>query len=192
MIFIKRFGFFHHSKEMNNKYFSFDAETNGLRGQAFAIAAVIRDQEGNLTEWLGRCPIEGTVNQWVAENVIPEMEGIPVNYNNYSELLKGFIDFYKSNPADEYVVHMGDPVEAKLFADAYNMGIMGEFDGPYRRRDISALPEIGESVDTYNTNNGIEVPALTGGTHNPLYDSYAALFAYEHWMSVYRSRKTAI
>lgn len=82
----------------------------------------------------------------------------------------------------DVLVHMGVPVESKLFIDAHNMGILGDFDGPYPLIDCSALPEIGTSVDTYNANNGISIPSFEGGTHNPLYDSYAAALAYRHWL----------
>ena len=56
---------------------SFDAETNGLWGQAFAIAAVLFNENGAETaRFVGRCPIEGEVNSWVKTNVLPKMEGI--------------------------------------------------------------------------------------------------------------------
>lgn len=64
--------------------FSFDAETNGLWGQAFAVAAVLFDENGDeVARFVGRCPIEGEVNPWVKENVLPEMEGIPVTHKSY-------------------------------------------------------------------------------------------------------------
>ena len=81
---------------------------------------------------------------------------------------------------------MGLPVEAKLFLDAHEMGIIGDWDAPYPLVDISAIPEINTSVDSYNKNLGIEVPEMEGGTHNPLYDSYAAMMAYSHYMSSHR------
>ena len=165
------------------KIFSFDAETNGLWGKAFSIAAVLKDEDDNIKEFLGRCPIKEPINEWVEKNVLPEMESIPENYKDYESLLKAFIDFYMANKQDAVIlVHMGLPVEARLFIDAHNMGILGDWDAPYPLVDCSALPEIGTSVDTYNANHGIEVKpeSFNGGTHNPLYDSYAAMYAYEH------------
>lgn len=164
------------------RIFSFDAETNGLWGKAFSIAAVVWDTESNSkTEWIGRCHISEAVNPWVSENVLPKMEGIEENYENYASMLKGFIDFYMSNKQDAVIlVHMGLPVEARLFLDAHEMGILGDWDAPYPLVDCSAIPSIGTSVDTYNANHGIEVPSFVGGTHNPLYDSYAAMYAYNH------------
>ena len=161
----------------------FYAETNGLWGQAFSIAAVVLEK-GSVKKWIGRCPIEGEVDPFVADNVLPEMEGIEVNYDSYDDLLKAFMDFYMKNKENsDIIVHMGVPVEAKLFIDAHEKGFIGDWDGPYPLIDISALPEIGTSVDSFNEKNGIVVPDLTGKTHNPLYDSYAALFAYEKVMN---------
>ena len=56
------------------KIFSLDAEANGLWGQAFAIAAVVADENGQeIDQFTGRCPIQGKINHWVAENVLPQM-----------------------------------------------------------------------------------------------------------------------
>ena len=162
------------------KIFSFDAETNGLWGQAFSIAAVLQNEDGKTIEFLGRCPIQENINPWVAENVLPQMEDVPENYSSYKELLKAFTAFYMDNKdGADIIVHMGLPVEAKLFIDAHNMGIIGDWDAPYPLIDICAFPEVGTSVDSYNRDNGIEVPFM-GSTHNPLYDSYAALAAYKN------------
>lgn len=51
-------------EELNNQsIMSFDAETNGLWGQAFAISAVVYDEKGNEVErFLTRCPIEEEIN----------------------------------------------------------------------------------------------------------------------------------
>ena len=173
------------------KIFSFDAETNGLWGEAFSIAAVVKDTTtGEVKEFLGRCPIDVTqvaINPWVRENVLPQLKGVPCNYDSYRSMLKAFMAFYMVEKENaQIIVHMGLPVEARLFLDAHKMGIIGDWDAPFPLVDISALPEIGTSVDSYNTAHNIEVPTCEGGTHNPLYDSYAALLAYEHWSNNYQ------
>ena len=167
--------------------FSFDAETNGLWGQAFAIAAVLHDTEtGETTDFIGRCPISEPVDQWVAENVLPQMESIEVTHGSYESMLKAFIDFYNAHKQGATIlVHMGLPVEARLFLDAHAMGILGDWDAPYPLVDIAAIPEINTSVDSYNAEHGIERPAFDGGTHNPLYDSWSALKAYTHWLATH-------
>ena len=170
---------------MGKKIFSFDAETNGLWGKAFAIAAVVTDENGKeIDQFIGRCPVQGEVNHWVSENVIPEMEDIPVTHGSYEDLLDSFIKFWMSHKENAVaLVHMGHIVEAKLFRDAHDLELLWDWDAPYLWYDLCIIPEIGESVDNYIKSNGISLPELEGGTHNPLYDSYAALYAYLHIMN---------
>lgn len=164
------------------KIFSLDAETNGLYGQAFALAAVVKNEDGSIAQFLGRCPIEGEIDSWVEDHVLPEMKGIEENYSSYEKLLKAFSSFYYRHKTNaDIIVHMGVPVEAKIFIDLVKTGWVDMWDGPYPLIDISAYKEIGTSVDSYNKSHGIEVP-FEGSTHNPLYDSWAALVAYEHYM----------
>lgn len=168
---------------MRRKVLSIDAETNGLWGQAFAIAATLHDFYTGEEEkiFIGRCPIEKTIDPWVKENVIPKMDSIPISHDTYSNLLEDFIKFYMDNKGDAYVVvHMGLPVESKVFLDAHSSGFLGDWDAPYPLIDISAFPEIGTSVDQYNIENDIDIDNIEGGTHNPLYDCRAAAAAFIH------------
>lgn len=165
---------------MNNKIFSMDAETNGLWGNAFSIGAIVTDQKGVLIkEFVARCPIEGEVDCFVKEKVLPQMTGVEITHDNYESMLKDFMSFYMENKEEaDIIVHMGLPVESKLFLDAHELGYIGDWDGPYPLIDVSAFPEIGTSVDSYNRKHNINIPKVTGETHNPLYDSWSALLAY--------------
>lgn len=78
---------------------------------------------------------------------------------------------------------MGTPVESRVILDAHDLGYLGDWEAPYPLIDISAYQEIGDSVDKYNRKNNITVDC-DGGTHNPLYDSYAALYAYEKYCNI--------
>jgi hypothetical protein len=166
------------------KIFSFDAETNGLWGQAFAIAALVYDEQGNeIARFIGRCPIEGEINSWVAENVLPMMQDISVSHDSYEELLKSFSEFYLANKTDaSIIVHMGVPVESSLFKDAHSRGYIGDWDGPYPLVDLAGnLQQVGEdptSCDGYVAKYGLEV--AEGNTHNPLYDSEVAVKVFMH------------
>jgi hypothetical protein len=166
---------------------SIDAETNGLWGQAFAIAAILADSEGEiLSTFIGRCPIDESINIWVAENVLPQMKGIPVNFRNYESLLKSFGEFYLANKEGaQVIVHMGLPVESRLFIDAHNFGFIGDWDAPYPLIDISAISEISTSVDEYCKKHNISTDPTTmqGGTHNPLFDAHQAIRAWVHYNS---------
>ncbi len=166
------------------KVFSFDAETNGLWGQAFSIAAIVYDENGKeITRFIGRCPIEGDVNPWVKENVLPKIEDIPVSHNSYDELLADFANFYLANKADAHViVHMGVPVEATLLKDAHSRGYIGDWDGPFPLIDVAGnLQQAGEnptSCDSYVAKYGLKV--AEGNSHNPLYDSEVAAKVFMH------------
>lgn len=166
---------------MANKIFSFDAETDGLWGQAFSIGAILYEDGLEKSRFVGRCPIMGEPNPWVAENVLPKMADIPITCESYDQLLKDFFEFYLSEKENStIIVHMGLPVESRLFLDAHSMGIIGDWDAPYPLIDISAFSEINDSVDSYNKKHDLLVGEFQGGTHNPLYDSAAAAVAYHH------------
>lgn len=167
------------------KIFSFDAETNGLWGEAFSIAAIVYDEQGNeTTRFIGRTEIAGDINPWVKDNVLPTMEGIPVTHENYDALLADFAKFYLANKADAAIIaHMGFIVEVKLLRDAHDRGFIGDWDGPYPLIDIAGnLQQAGEdptSVDKYVAKYGLQVRDF-GTTHNPLYDSEVAAVVYRH------------
>ena len=176
---------------MNNikKVFSFDAETNGLLGRAFAIGAVLYENGKEVKTFCARCPIEGTVNPWVEKNVLPQMADMVVTHSTYEEMIQAFAEFFKENKADAHVIfHMGLPVEARVVLDMHRFGILGELEGAYPWMDISGhLEHAGcdpTSVDKYNADHGIVVPQPEkGGAHNPLYDSRAAALCYLDLMS---------
>ncbi len=169
---------------MSKKIFSFDAETNGLWGQAFSIAVLVFEDGVETSRFIGRCPIEGDMNPWVAENVLPTMQDIPVTHEGYDALLADFAKFYLANKADAAVIaHMGFIVEVKLLRDMHERGFIGDWDGPYPLIDIAGnLQQAGEdptSVDKYIEKFGLQVRDF-GTTHNPLYDSEVAAVVYRH------------
>ena len=169
------------------KKISLDAETNGLWGKAFAIAAIAYDEKGEeVGRFIGRCPIEGEIDSFVKDNVLPQMTFIPENFVSYDDMLAAFFKWREAYRKDGFgeLVHMGVPVEARLYMDARAASLIGDFDGPYPLVDISALPEIGTSVDGYNEKHQItpNPTEFIGGPHNPLYDVAATYAAYKHWM----------
>lgn len=176
--------------DTTRKVFSFDAETNGLWGQAFSLAAVIYEGGKEVKSFIARCPISEEVNPWVNDNVLPQMEGIPVTHDSYEAMLQAFAEFYLAEKAGaDIVVHMGVPVESRVLQDMHAEGYIGDWDGPYPLIDIAGnLQQIGEdptSVDAYNAKHGLStlIPDCEGGTHNPLYDSRAAAVCYLHMMA---------
>jgi len=167
------------------KILSVDMETNGLWGKGFAIAAILYDNESEIARFVGRAPIEGEANEWVQNNVIPEIKDIPENYESYNDLLEGFARWYMENKEGAEVLwHMGHVVESYLFREMQDKKYIGEWDAPYAPVEVSAyLHMAGEerdSVDGYIEKYNIEKPELSGGTHNPLYDCVAAAKVFYH------------
>ncbi len=176
------------------KIFSFDAETNGLWGQAFAIGALVYDEQGaEIARFIGRCPIKGKVDRFVAENILPQITEISVNSKSYNVLLASFADFYKANKRNaDVVVHMGYIVEAKVLRDMHDKGFIKDSEGPYPLYDVSGSLQLGganpTSVDQFAIEHGLKVDKFVGGTHNPLYDSAvtAAVYRYLNSQREYR------
>lgn len=162
------------------KIFSFDCETNGLWGKAFSIGAVVYNEDGTTETFIARCLIDGEVNEWVRENVLPNMMDIEITHDDYDSMLSAFAQFYLAHKKDaDIIVHMGLPVEVRVLIDMHDKGFIGDWEAPYPLIDISAFPQIDTSVDLYNRLNGIEID-FKGSVHNPLYDSISAAKAYAH------------
>jgi hypothetical protein len=171
------------------KIFSYDAETNGLWGQAYAIAALVYDESGEeIARFFGRLPDEAVTDQWSRDNALASLVGTPVTHSDYESLLADFAKFYLANKQGaDVVVHMGYIVEAKILRDAHELGFIGDWDGPYPLFDVSGnLQQAGEdpaSVDAYVKKYGLKVRDF-GGTHNPLHDSEVAARVYMHLRAV--------
>jgi hypothetical protein len=166
---------------------SIDAETNGLGGQAFAVA-LTRSFPGKETDHsVFRCPIgEAVVDPWVAENVLPALAGVPVNCpGGYPQMLAALGEQIATwgGRVVPIIAHVAWPVEARLLLDVYSGKRV--WDGPYPLIDVaSVLLAHGFnplSVDDYLTAHGI--PAPEGSPHHPLYDARAAERCMRHLLS---------
>lgn len=183
------------------KILSFDAETNGLWGQPYAIAAVVyecvptvygdaRNHFGPQPKWQKvaeftlQCSVI-PVNEFVSKNM-EQIKDIPFA-SSYEELLSKFAEFYNTHNTSEtkFIVHMGYIVESFLIRELYNHGFIGEWSGPYSEtlapwHDVSQdLEKAGLNparIDEYIANNNL----MKINAHNPLYDCEAALLTYLH------------
>lgn len=173
-------------KNGNRKIFSFDAETNGLLGAVFAIGAVVVDVNGQVAaSFIGRCPIVGSIDSWVNDNILPAVVDIEESYANYYDLLASFASFYTANKTEvDYVVHMGNIVEAHILREMVEKKLIQEEDLPYALIDISGnLYQVGEvstSVDLYIEKYNLIVYGLMVKPHNPLYDAAATAAVFHH------------
>jgi DNA polymerase III epsilon subunit-like protein len=163
-----------------NKIFSFDAETNGLWGQAFCLGAVVYENGKEVKSWVGRCPIVNRVDKWVDLNVLSEIHNIDLTNVSYKSLLRDFAEFYLENKdGSDVIVHIGTPVESKIILDMHEFGFIDDGEAPFPLIDIAGnLQQAGfnpVSVDAYNAKHNIDI---AGNAHNPLYDSRAAAECY--------------
>lgn len=96
---------------------SFDIESNGLHGPAFAVGAVLMRADGKVLEdFTARCPIEGELDPWVAENVLPVLKDLKENCVDGKALRSAFWEWYlpAKDKADLVVVSNGYPVEMRF------------------------------------------------------------------------------
>lgn len=172
------------------KVFSFDAETNGLWGQAFALSAAVYEGGQLTAQFTAYLGANGVTDEWVRDNVLPKLSDLAVTHADYDAMLASFAEFYLANKGEaDIIAHMGVPVESKVLLDMHGRGLIGDWDGPFPFLDVaSVLKARGEdptSVDKYNEQHGLlagrsEAEGLA--THHPLYDSIAAAVAYMHLM----------
>ena len=168
------------------KIFSLDAETDGLYGSAFAIAATIREDGREVTKFEGRCPDDLVKNDWVRANVLPALRDMPVTHPSSAELEEAFWAFWIAQREGAVVIaHCGSPVESGLFRRCAERDLASRaFAGPYPAiHDVAtlllALGEDPASVDKYNERHGLSV-SFGGVSHHPMYDAVAAADAWEH------------
>lgn len=62
-------------------------------GRAFAIGAVVYEDGVEVKTFYARCPIEGKVDTWVEENVLPQMVDMVETHATYEQMLKAFAEF---------------------------------------------------------------------------------------------------
>jgi len=176
------------------KILSIDIETSGLKGKAFMVAAVLYDNKKEIAKFVGRTPIEGEVNEWVQNSVLPNIKNIPENYGSHDDLLKDFAQWYQQYTQNEWhtqeekdvevLWHMGHAIEAHLFKEMYDKGYINEWDPPYAPIEMSTyLHIVGEkrdNISNYMEKYSIERPELPGGIHSPLYDCIATAKVFYH------------
>jgi len=182
-----------------NNIISIDAETDGLWGKPFAIAAIVYDDKGIEVEKIClRLSNEVVTNEWVKENVLPTLN-FPVTHclNNffaqfsqneprkkaYRAMMFTFAQFYMKHKDATALWHMGHVVESFLFRELLRLDLIGEFDAPYLPIEVSAYleqaNEKADSVDEYVEKYHLNISDY-GSTHNPLYDCEVAYKVYKN------------
>lgn len=168
----------------NTKLLSFDLETNGLHGSAFAVGAVVMGADGKVHgQFEGRCLLDGKADPWVKDNVLPVVADMPLNCKNSRELREAFWQWYlRAEPeADYVVVNNGYPVEYRFLLQCQEENLDERYwQHPFPILDLfSLLVQVGQKGDKSKLMSAIKkreklVP------HHPLHDAkLAALAAFE-------------
>lgn len=179
------------------KIISIDAETDGLWGTPFAIAAIVYEKQPRhymsgwsaiQYEWvevdriLLRLPDSAVTEPWVIENVLPTLTTVAPTHDTYEDMLAEFASFYMAN-SGTILWHMGHVVESFLFREMVRLGCIGQWDAPYTPIDVSNYLRIAgepaDSVDEYAKKNDLIISNY-GATHNPLYDCEVAAKVFFH------------
>lgn len=118
---------------------SFDAESNGLHGAAFAVGAVMIE-DGIAEEFFARCPIAEPVDPWVAENVLPALSSASVTHDSARAMRDAFWFWLTSRKDGAVVVcDCGWPVEAGLLSACVADDPARAFAGPYPLHEVATL-----------------------------------------------------
>lgn len=150
--------------------FCFDAETDGLYGEAFAIGAVVMNENGEILEVFSeKCLFPGIQSQWVRENCLIHLDDIK-DCGSRKQLREDFWAFYMKHR--DHCTIMADvsyPVEAGLLrACVKDDPEKREFMGPYPLIDIASL-FFANGIDPHT--NRMEFIQEQRRPHNPLDDA---------------------
>ncbi len=163
------------------KILSFDLETNGLHGEAFAVGAVVIDGKGKIIdEFSGRTNIDGDVDPWVRENVLPAIEDMAIDYTSHVELREAFWGWYlEAEPNSDYVlVNNGYPVEYRFLIECQEADIKNRYwQHPFPILDlVSLLIQIGENLSANKNEFSKEfIEKSHRKPHHPVHDATIAV-----------------
>lgn len=125
------------------KLLSVDVESNGLHGPAFAVGAVLINLKGEvLDEFQARAPIEGELDPWVKENVLPPMADFEETHKDAKSMRADFWQWYKAakEQTDYTMFDNGYPVEARFFLSCQDDDIDANYwDHPFPVLELASL-----------------------------------------------------
>ncbi|HVQ44765.1 MAG TPA: hypothetical protein VMT30_07455 [Candidatus Saccharimonadia bacterium] len=159
------------------KILTFDVESNGLHGEAFAVAGVLMDSgRAILSQFTSRCPIIGPVDPWVSENVLGPMQGMADTAADGLTMRNAFWDWYHEvkAQADLIVAANPYPVEARFLIACQEDDMPArEFDHPFPYFDLSSmLYTLGITTAPDRRAYSAEASKSDSGQpHNPLWDA---------------------
>lgn len=168
---------------VKTKLLSFDLETNGLHGNAFAVGAVVIDAKGKVhDQFTGRCRLTAKVDPWVKTNVLPAIVDMPISHANSRELREAFWHWYLQAEAksDYVLVNNGYPVEYRFLIQCQEENLDERYwQHPFPILDLfSLLIQVGyRSTSSRNKLIAEMLKQERYSIHNPLHDAKLAALA---------------
>lgn len=163
------------------KILSFDLETNGLHGKAFAVGAVVMDAKGNvIDEFTARARLTEKVDEWVKNNVLPAVANMPISHDNYEQMREAFWVWYlqAKEQADYVLVNNGYPVEYRFLLDCQEANMDERYwQHPFPILELSSLLLMAEQVSRVSKRQLKKslIDASIHNTHHPLDDAKLAV-----------------
>ena len=174
------------------KVFSFDVESNGLYGFAFAIAVTVRENGREVASFQGRIPDSFVTDEWVKQNILlpGALDDMPITHATSEELEEAFWMFWMLHRGDGRhpsiipIAHCGHPVETGLFQRCVVRKLQ-------ERKFLPAFPlheletillAVGEypiGAEDYAHKHGIAIP-FAGVEHHPMFDAVVTAVVWEH------------
>jgi hypothetical protein len=165
------------------KILSFDLESNGLHGQAFAVGAVVMDMQGNIKDkFTARIKIYGPVDEWVEKNVMPAISDMPITHASYKDMCNSFWRwFVNAQSASDYVVvSNGYPVEYRFLLDCQQLDLDERYwQHPFPLIDLSSL-QLGAGGQSSTSKKDLKTRAAKEQNlvnHHPLDDAKVTAIA---------------
>jgi len=162
------------------KLLSFDVESNGLQGAAFAVAAVLVDGSGHiLYEFQARCPLPEPVDPWVRQHVLPPMKDMPETHPDARSMRDSFWAWYvpAKAKADFVLATNPYPVEARFLLACQEDDLEHRyFEHPFPLLDLGTL-YVKSGARSGSDRDKLVAEATAGTTnleHHPRFDAWAA------------------
>lgn len=152
--------------------FSFDAETDGLYGEPWAIGAVVLEGEKLVDRFAGQIDPCAVTDPWVRENIVPVVN-LP-RYDSQEGLLNAFWEFWLPYRDQALcVADFGAAVEAYLFRRCVAWApAVRTWLGPYPMHELGTALHLAGIDPDVNRREMCGHPDLT--QHDPVDDALAA------------------
>ncbi len=160
-----------------NKILSFDAESNGLHGEVFAIGAVVIDRNtGTVLETFQALTYTpNNLDAWVAENVMPALKDMRITHHRSYDMRAAFWQWLMQQKAScTIVVDCGWPVEARLLASCVvDDPTQRAGNGPYPLHEVATML-LCAGLDPLASYGETVLPGESHRKHHPVYDAHVS------------------